>query len=161
ALKNGYVYVASDDVRVINMNVTPSAVIVPDRGTDNFTISAAVSGNYLFVGTDALAGRIQIFDLTNQSAAPPWPRTQDMGGGVNFHKLVPIGTNYLAAITPQSTNEVWIIDKSNVNNLTVVAQLAIPAFNSNDAKLVGNLLYVTERGRGLGAAIVDVTTPTA
>ena len=161
AIKNGYVYTAEDDVRVINMNVTPSAIIIPDRGTDNYTVSVAVSGNNLFVGTDPQVGRIQIFDITNQSAAPHWLRSQDMGGGANFHKLVPIGTNYLAAITPQGSNDVSIIDKSNINNLVTVAQLQIPAFNGTDAKLIGNLLYVTERGRGTGVAIVDVTNPLA
>jgi len=160
ALKNGYAYIASDDLRVLNTNVTPSQLIIPDRYTDNYSISVATDGRYVFVGTDAVAGRIQIFDAINPQA-PHYLRNQDLGGGVNFHRLVTFGTDYLVGVTPQGTNDVWIIDRRNVNGLVTVAQLAIPAFAASNARVVGNLLYVTGRGAGQGVAVVDLTNPAA
>jgi hypothetical protein len=160
ALKNGYAYIASDDLRVLNTNVTPSQLIIPDRYTDNYTISVATDGRYVFVGTDAVAGRIQIFDSINPQA-PHYLRNQDMGGGVNFHRLVTFGTDYLIGITPQGSNDVWVLDRRDINNLKVVSQLPIPALSGSNARLVGNLLYVTGRLTGQGVAVVDLTNPAA
>jgi hypothetical protein len=135
-------------------------LIIPDRYVDDYAISVAVDGTYAFVGTSAVNGRIQIFDVTNPQA-PHWLRSQDLGGGVNFHKLIPLGTDYLIGITPQGNNDVWIIDRRDVNNFKVTAQLPIPGMTGSVARLVGNLLYVAERTNGHGVAIVDLTDPTA
>jgi len=160
ALKNGYAYVASDDLRVIDMNVTPSRLILPDRYTDNYTISVATDGRYVFVGTDPAVGRIQIFDVINPQA-PHYLRNQDLGGGANFHRLLTFGTDYLIGLNPTSSTDVWVIDRRDVNNLKIVSQLPIPAFSASNAKLVGNLLYVTGRGLGQAVAVVDLTNPAA
>jgi hypothetical protein len=159
ALKNGYAYVASDDLRVINMNVTPSQLIIPDRHTDNYSISVAVDGTYAFVGTNPSAGQINIFDISNPQA-PHFLRGQNLGG-VNFHKLLTFGTDYLIGITPQGSNDVWVMDRRNINSLAVVSHVPIPAFAASNARLVGNLLYVTSRETGPSVAVVDLTNPAA
>ena len=52
-----------------------------------------------------------------------------------------------------------IIDRRDVNNLRTVAQLPITGILGTTGRLVGNLLYVSERGGGTGVAIVDVSNP--
>jgi hypothetical protein len=161
AIRNGYVYVASDDIRVINMNVTPSALSSPDRFTDNYSLSIAIDGTNAWVSTDSFSGRIQTFDLTNP-VTPHWVRNQDLLNSVVFHKLIPYGTNYLIAITPYLTNDVIVIDRTDLTNLKIVAQLPISGLAANTATLQGNLLYVTERGgANSNVAIVDLTNPLA
>jgi hypothetical protein len=159
ALKNGYAYVASEDLRVIDMNVTPSQLFLPDRHTDNYSLSVAVDGTYAFIGTDVVNGRLNIFDITNPRATR-FLRAQDLGGGVNFQRLLIFGTDYLIGITPQG-NDVWVIDRRNINSLSVVAQLQIPGFAASNARLDGNLLYVTSRTSGPSVAVVDLTNPAA
>jgi hypothetical protein len=161
ALRNGYAFVASDDLRIVNMNVTPSQLIIPDRFTDGFCTSVAVDGTYAFVAQDTVSGRIQTFDISALPAAPHFLKNQDLGGGVNFHKMMPLGSSYLIAITPQGSNDVWIIDRRDINNLRVAAQLPIPGISGSTGRLVGNLLYVSERGGGTGVAVVDVSNPLA
>jgi hypothetical protein len=160
ALKDGYVYVAADDLRLIDMNVTPSRVIVPDRHVDNYSLSVATDGQFAFVSTDAFAGRLNIFNVTNPQA-PRFVRNQDLGGGVNFHRLLTFGTDYLIGITPEGTNDVWVIDRRNINNLMVVAHVPIAAFAASNARVAGNLLYVTRRIIGTSVAVVDLTNPAA
>jgi len=158
-LLGGYAYVASDDLRVINFNTKPATLIIPDRFTDNYTISVAATNGYVYVGTDPVVGRIQIFDNSNPQA-PRFVRSQDLGGGVNFHKLIAYGDKYLIGITPQGNNDVWIIDRSDVNNLKTVRQVAIPQFLAGRARVAGNLLYVVDAsGSSSGVAIVDLTDP--
>jgi hypothetical protein len=161
SLRNGYAFVATEDLRVINTNVTPSMLIIPDRFTDGHSISVATDGTYVFVGQDSVNGRITTFDASALPAPPHWLKNHDLGGSVNFHKLILLGSSYLIGITPQGTNDVWIIDRTDINNLRVVGQVPIPAFGASTAKLVGNLLYVTSRTAGLGVAVVDVSNPTS
>jgi len=135
-------------------------LFIPDRHTDNYSTSVAVDGTYAFVGTDAVNGRLNIFDITNPQATH-FLRAQDLGGGVNFLRLLTFGTDYLIGITPQGSNDVWVIDRRNINNLQVVSLLPIPAFAASNARLVGNLLYVTSRVAGPSVAVVDLTNPAA
>jgi hypothetical protein len=79
---------------------------------------------------------------------------------VNFHKLIPLGNDYLIAITPQGSNDVWILDRRDVSNLKIAAQLPIAGIGASNGRLVGDKLYVTERF-GTAVAIVDVSNPLA
>jgi hypothetical protein len=79
-------------------------------------------------------------------------------GGLSYRGLVAMGTGYIIGLSPDlATHDVAIIDRTNVNSLNRIAELAIPNFEAIDGTLDGTTLYVV--GADGGLAIVDLTNP--
>jgi hypothetical protein len=106
-------------------------------------------------------GRIFIFDLS--SGTPTYLSTAYLLTGVSFTKLVSLGQNRFAALTPDDVDgaqhDVTIVDATDPQNLTVVGQLVIPQLDAADALKFDNTLLVA--GRNGGLAVVDVSNPLA
>jgi hypothetical protein len=162
AYHNGYAYVACDDFRIVNFNVSPAAVYTPNTGNAGESFAVAVDGTYAFVATNWNDGRIQVLDVTTPSAARE-TKTFTLESGVSYEKLIPYG-KYLVALTPSTgggvDHDVTIIDRSDVNNLRIVKELPIANFAARRGRIVGNMLYAVDMfSSPAQVAIVDLTDP--
>jgi hypothetical protein len=81
--------------------------------------------------------------------------------GVVYRSIIPLGTQYLIAISPDKPagvgHDVTVIDRSNLNGLLKVAELDIPNFDAFSGVLDGSTLYLA--GGDAGVAVVNVTNP--
>src|SRR5206468_8441131 len=82
---------------------------------------------------------------------------------MSYTGLASLGNSYLIGISPDRPggvgHDVVVIDRRDIYNLKVVANLDIPSFDGYFGKIVGSTLY--EVGVGGGVAVVDLTNPAA
>jgi hypothetical protein len=164
-VKNNVAYVAGGgNLRAWDLSVTPATVTAPGQDCGDAS-SVAVDGTHAYVGGNCgSGGYITIFDVTNPKA-PVYLRGQSTlsgGSGLVYSQLIPYGTNQLVGISPAVANsrghDVVIIDHTNFNSLTTVADIDIPGVDLFRARIVGHMLYGASLG---GVAILDLSNPTA
>ncbi len=160
AIHDGWAVVVANDLVLLDLS-NPSSVplYLPDYG--NVETDLAISGGYAFTATPHYGdARIRIYDVS-RPYSPRYVREQFIGLSLGFNGLVPVGTNYLVAMSESRPggvgHDVVVLDRTNVYNLVKVFDLDIPNFDAFRGKVVGNTLYVA--GRGGGLAILDVTDP--
>ncbi|HVT45346.1 MAG TPA: Ig-like domain-containing protein [Thermoanaerobaculia bacterium] len=127
---------------------------------------AAVTGAYAFLCGSAGNGGIRIYDISDP-AAPRFIREQATVSGISYRDLIPYGTDYLIGLAPEKTSsntlghDVVIIDRRDVNQLAVVADIDIPDLDGLRGRLRGTSLFVGTGSTGLSpaGAVVDLTDP--
>ncbi|HEX2832542.1 MAG TPA: Ig-like domain-containing protein [Thermoanaerobaculia bacterium] len=158
-IKGDYTYTAAERLAAVNLATTPhTTTLATDfNGREN---ALAVVGNRLFAAEAGYHydGMVRIYDLASP-AQPQWVREQKMydGADFDFAELVPIGADYLAAISV--SKDVSILDIRNVNAISIAGNLPIANFDSFNGAVQGNTLYVV--GGTKGIAVVDITNPAA
>jgi hypothetical protein len=158
AMRNGFAYVVGDRFATVNTAVTPPALQFTNDPCGR-ELAIAVAGNYAFSAeTDcANSGGINIYDVTNP-AAPAYVRSQSLAiSGVVYRSLIPYGTQYLIAITPDKNRDVTVIDRSNVNSLSKIVEFDVPNFDATFGAIDGTTLYLA--GGDAGVALVDISNP--
>jgi hypothetical protein len=161
-ISGGTIYMSGDRFGTINLSdATNTTHLANDQPGSEGAI--AVAGGYAFSAELAYYndGRIHIYNVGNPDA-PVYSRTQAMGpGGFSYRSLVPMGTGYLIGLSPDRPgsvdHDVAIIDRTNINSLSRIAELGIPNFDAVDGVIDGTTLYVV--GADGGVAIVDLTNP--
>jgi hypothetical protein len=159
-VRNGWAYVATD-VQFVTVNLSTGAVH-PQVGyplNGNGTFAVAVSGNYAFVvaGDPVDTFVLHIYDITDP-ANPQFVReVPQFDAGADIWGIQTVGTQYLAIFEPyaNTVGKVLLVDKSNINNLTVVGKVDIDDFA--DGVVSGNTIYAY--GYRDGVAIIDIADP--
>jgi len=157
-IHNGWAFIASYDFCTLNV-ASPTA----GRncvGLGGGELAVTVSGNYAFATRNGTGGWIRVYDVTNP-AAPRYLREQNLFGGVDFYHVVQLGTDYLVALGPYggTSKNLFVINRRDVNSLSLVTSLNIPNFTPFRGRMVGNLFYIS--GFDGKSAIVDLSNPAA
>jgi hypothetical protein len=155
-IHDGWAYIASYDFCTLNLadpNASKNCL-----GLGGGEIAVTVSGPYAFATRNGGNGNIRVYDVSTP-ASPRLLREQGMLGGVDFWSIQQLGTDYLVAESAAGNHDVEVIDRRDINNLVLVADVDIPAFTAFRGKIVGNLLYLA--GWGSKLAIVDLSNPAA
>jgi hypothetical protein len=165
AVRNGIAYIAAAgaNLHVYDLSTNPATRTASATGTGcNDAKSAAVDGNYVFVGGAGNCGdgSLAVFDVTDPKL-PVLLRTQaTLAGGSTFAytQLIPYG-GYLIGIQPNgSAHDVVILDRRDINNIVVAWDGTINGIAAFRASLQGTTLYVS--GTDGAVAVVDVSNPT-
>ena len=161
-VSSGYAYVAGDRMATIGLTdlVTHLPTGADPCGTEG---AVAVSAGFAFTPMQNCFGdgEINVYDVSNP-AAPRYVITKGFGfSSFTFRGLTPMGSGYLIAFSPDRPgnvdHDVSIIDRTNVNSLAKISELAIPNFDAVDGVVDGATLYVV--GGDSGLAIADLTNP--
>jgi len=162
-IDNGWAFVASNDLAVLDLNSTTSSPIyLPDQGNLEFAVT--VAGGYAYTATNhGNDGRIRIWDVSNP-ATPRYMREQLMSvSGLTWSSLLNY-QNYIVAISNARPggigHDVVMIDRTNILALVKVADLDIPSFDANWGYVSGTRLYLTS-ATSRDLVIVDLSTPSA
>jgi len=161
AIRNGWGYAAAYDFCTIDL-ITPTSQKHCASMLGGIA-GVTVSGNYAFAARSGNNGALRVYDVSNP-ANPFLIREQSMVSGLfSFYRLFQLGTNYLVATTPEHTgtvgHDVVVIDRTNINSFTIVADIDIPNFDGFRGQLIGNTLYLA--GFGSKMAIVDLSNPSS
>ncbi|MBV9494350.1 MAG: hypothetical protein JOZ54_08885, partial [Acidobacteria bacterium] len=158
AAKNGYALVASGSVTSVNLSSGATSTIAGGTGT---ATSVAIAGTYAFVGGSGSTGLVRVYDVTTP-ATPRFLREQALVAGVDFRSLIPMGSDYLVALTPDKVgatgHDVVVIDRRDVNALRVVTDVDLPELNAFRGSVVGNSVYVAGQEGGLAVLTFDFAT---
>jgi|GEM_PF-1174599 len=157
-IHNGWAFIASYDFCTLNVaSPTASRNCV---GLGGGELAVTVSGNYAFATRNGNGGWIRVYDVTNP-ASPRYLREQNFVNGVDFYHLVQLGTDYLVALGPYggASKNLFVINRRDVNSLSLVTSFNIPNFTPFRGRMYGNLFYVS--GFDGKTAIVDMSNPAA
>ncbi|HMC72422.1 MAG TPA: hypothetical protein VKJ07_24930, partial [Mycobacteriales bacterium] len=160
-LRNGVVYVASGGFFAYDLSANPATSVNAGNPCGS-SWSVAVDGTYAFVGGDCGSGRIEVYDITNPKV-PVRVHDQDTNSCCqSYTQLLPYG-KYLIGTTPNSAagrgHDIVVLDRHDINNITLVADIDIPSFTGFRAAIQGTMLYVSSTEGSL--ATVDLTNPAA
>jgi len=157
---NGIAYNAGWDFCMTNLNDPNAGRQCVDPGSGE--LGVAVSGRYAFTSGATNLGAIRVYDVSN--GTPRFIRNYNLlPSNANFYDLIAYGSNYLIAISPDSSggqgHDVVVVDRRDVNNLVKVADLDIPNFQGFRGEIRGTTLYLASANEGTSAAIVDLSNP--
>ncbi|HVR44514.1 MAG TPA: Ig-like domain-containing protein [Thermoanaerobaculia bacterium] len=160
-VRGGLAFAASrDGLGIVDLDASPveSWSVAGGCGTD---VAVVVDRSFAFVANDCLHRRIEVWDVLDPRA----PRlireqTTTVAGG-HYRDLALLGERYLVGIVPESTDgaDVTVIDRSNIDALTVVARFDVPGFAPLRARASGALLHLADQSGGW--AVVDLSEPSA
>src|SRR5207244_4284748 len=102
-INSGYLYLAGDRLATINLSDPTLAMHLANSDPFGAEAAVAVSGGFAFGAeiNNNNDGRINIYNVSSPGA-PLFVRQQAVAGvsGLAYRALVPLGANYLIAITP-------------------------------------------------------------
>ena len=164
AMRNGFGFVVGDRFATIAATTTPPTVQLTTTDPCGRELSVALVGNNAFTAeTDCSNnGTINVYDISNP-AVPLYIRSQSVAGisAITYRALIPYGSQYLIAISPDKPGgvgrDVTVIDRSNINSLSKVAELDVPNFDAIGGAVDGTTLYLA--GGDTGVAIIDLSNP--
>src|SRR5207244_10442662 len=165
-INSGYLYLAGDRLGTINLSDPTLAMHLANSDPFGAEAAVAVSGGFAFGAeiNNNNDGRINIYNVSSPGA-PVYVRQQAVAGvsGLAYRALVPLGANYLIAITPDrpfgGDYDIAVIDRTNINSLVRLTTLPIPNFDAIDGVVDGATLYVA--GGDGGVAIIDLNNPSS
>jgi hypothetical protein len=126
-------------------------------------LAIALIGNYAVTSEYAWFndGRVNVYNVTNPAAPVAMRQQRVATASILYRALVPMGTSYLIAITPDKPGNVGhdinVIDVSNIDNFVLKVDLDVAGIDAIDGVLDGTTLYLT--GIDGALAIVDLTNP--
>jgi len=162
AISGKWVYSACD--RLTSFDITQAVPTANFSNSDpcGREISVVAIGNYVYTGEADCNndGRLHIWDVNNPAAPTLVTTTGGLAGtgGLTYHILLQLGTQYLVAITPDTgVRDVTVFNVSSPTSPSKIAQFDIPNFSAEVGVIDGNTLYVGNIGGGI--AIVDLSNP--
>ena len=165
-ISGGFAYVGGDRLFTLQLSDPTLATKLP-TGT-NFSgsdVAVALVGNYVVTSEAGWFndGRVNVYNVTNPAAPAAMRQQRTATASIVYRALVPIGTSYVIAISPDKPGGVGhdlnVLDVSNIDNFVLKADLDIPGIDAIDGVLAGTTLYLT--GLDGALAIVDMTNPVA
>jgi hypothetical protein len=155
-IANNTLFVAANNLSTLSLaDVNSTRVIGPALGSTELAV--AVDGGMAFTTADGGEGRLQIYDVTDP-ASPRILKNVALMGGVTFRDVLLYG-RYLLLLTPEAGHGVVIVDRTNIDSLSIVADLEVPNFHARRGIVNGSKLYLT--GSSGETVTVDLTNPRA
>jgi hypothetical protein len=162
----GFAYIAGDRLGTIQLSDPTLATKLPS-GTNHAggDIAIALIGNYAVTAEAGWYndGRVNVYNVTNPAAPVSMRQQRTAAAATVYRALVPMGTSYLIAISPDKPGNVGhdinVIDVSNIDNFVLKVDLDVAGIDAIDGVLDGVTLYLT--GIDGALAIVDLTNPLA
>ena len=116
-INSGYLYLAGDRLATINLSDPTLAMHLANSDPFGAEAAVAVSGGFAFGAeiNNNNDGRINIYNVSSPGA-PLFVRQQAVAGvsGLAYRALVPLGANYLIAITPDrpfgGDYDIWMMN---------------------------------------------------
>ena len=164
-ISGGFAFFAGDRLGTIQLSDPTFTTRLPAANNVGVDIALALIGNYAVTAEAGWYndGRLNVYNVTNP-AAPVTMRQQRLAvASTVYRSLVPIGTSYLVAISPDKPggvgHDINVIDVTSIDNFVLKVDLDIAGIDAIDGVLDGATLYLT--GIDGALAIVDMTNPLA
>jgi hypothetical protein len=163
-LSGNFVFCSSDRLVSFDITQTTPTLNLATGDPCGREIGIAASGNFVYTGEVDCNndGRLNIWNVTNPAAPAFVSQTGGLAGsgGVSYHVLVALGTQYLLAVTPDTgVRDVTVFNISNPTAPVKLTTFDVPNFAPDAAIVDGNTLYLANFGGGI--AIIDMTNPAA
>jgi hypothetical protein len=166
-VKDGWAHFAANRLYTLNLadpNATPVAPVGSDAAGAEMAL--AVVGGLAFTSeVDWFNdGRIQVTDVSSPSQPRVFVGLQSTSEGVVFSAIVPYGTDYLYALSPNKSGnvgrDVVVIDRRDPFSLRKVLSIDIPNFDAFGGAISGTKLYLVSRSTP-SLVVVDLANPAA